>query len=244
MTPTISGGRQSDWLVVVCALIGIAATASLGVWQIERLRWKNVLIAKIEARTNAPPVGLDEAVRRMEGGDADYLRVRVRGAFVHEQEVRLFAVEGGAPGWFLITPLATATGPTVLVNRGFVPDKFEQPKSRPGSQPQGEVEITGLVRGSETPGLFTPNNDIDRRRWFWRDVGGMAHATFPSGRAIDDFLIEQEADRDARGMPRPGATRLALSNRHFEYALTWFGLAATLFVVTLFFLRSRRPGSL
>lgn len=237
---TDSARKAGDWLIVVCALLGIAVTASLGVWQVERLRWKDDLIGKIEARTHAPPVGLDEAIRRANAGDPDYLRVRVRGNFVHDEEMRLFTVEDSAPGWFLITPLTTEDGQTVLVNRGFVPDQLEKPETRPDSQPQGDVVITGLVRSPEEPGVFSPENDPDRRRWFWRDVMGMARATLPSGRVIDNFLIEQESSKDARGLPRPGATRLTLPNRHFEYALTWFGLAVTLFVVTLFFLRSRR----
>ena len=56
------------------------------------------------------------------------------------------------------------------------------------------------------------------------------------------FFVEQEAATGAPvpGVwPRPGVTDLKLANRHLEYALTWWGLAATLIGVYLAFAWTR-----
>jgi surfeit locus 1 family protein len=43
------------------------------------------------------------------------------------------------------------------------------------------------------------------------------------------FFVDAEASpENPGGFPKGGVTRLALSNRHLEYALTWYGLALTL----------------
>ena len=42
-------------------LAAFVALIGLGLWQLQRLEWKEGLIAKIEARTKAPPIGLEDA---------------------------------------------------------------------------------------------------------------------------------------------------------------------------------------
>ncbi len=44
----------------VATLLGIAALIGLGNWQMQRLAWKEGLIAAIAERTHLPPVPLDE----------------------------------------------------------------------------------------------------------------------------------------------------------------------------------------
>ena len=94
----------------VFALAALALLIGLGLWQLQRLQWKQGLIAEIEARTKAPPVGLAEALAlASKGDDPSYLRVRAAGRFDNDKEQHLYAIADGAPGWHLITPLATET---------------------------------------------------------------------------------------------------------------------------------------
>ena len=51
---------------------------------------------------------------------------------------------------------------------------------------------------------------------------------------IDSFAIE------GRDWPKGGTTRLNFTNRHLEYALTWYGLALTLLGVWFAFSLPRR----
>jgi surfeit locus 1 family protein len=218
----------------------LALLVGLGVWQLKRLAWKEGLIAHIEARSTAAPITLRQAVEVARNGDASYLRVRVEGRFLNDKERYLYALSDGTPGWEVITPLATDGGDRVLVDRGFVPDALRDPASRPQGQTEGVVAVTGLVRASETKDTFTPDNDPARNRWFWRDLTGMAGSMFPEGATgAAPFLLAAERSDVPGGWPQGGQTRLALSNNHLQYAITWFALAFCIVVIYAFYVRSR-----
>ena len=130
-------------------------------------------------------------------------------------------------------------GNVVYVNLGFAPQNIEEFEIAE-SDTASSVEITGLFRTAErvTPPASwfrTTDHSLDGL-WFVRDPILFAdHAgltTIPY--YIDSFAVE------GREWPKGGTTRLAFNNRHLEYALTWFGLAATLFGVWLAFSLPRR----
>ena len=67
-------------LLTAFAAGALAVLLGLGIWQLQRLQWKEGLIAEIEARTKAEPISLDEAVAlARKGEDVSYLRVRAEG---------------------------------------------------------------------------------------------------------------------------------------------------------------------
>ncbi|HEY7764359.1 MAG TPA: SURF1 family cytochrome oxidase biogenesis protein, partial [Aestuariivirgaceae bacterium] len=126
-------------------LAGLAVLVGLGVWQLKRLQWKEGLIAQIETRTKGEPITLKEATAMARvGRDPEYYRVRIDGRFHHARERYLYAVSDGMVGWHVITPLETADGDMVLVDRGFVPDMLRDPSSRPLGQVENVVTVTGI----------------------------------------------------------------------------------------------------
>jgi len=104
-----------------------------------------------------------------------------------------------------------------------------------------------LARKPEMAGAFTPPNDAAKNVWYWRDLPAMAAAALGSNDArLVPFVIDAELEpRNLGGWPRGGVTRLELPNRHLEYALTWYGLAAALVGVFAAFAvtRWRQPGA-
>jgi surfeit locus 1 family protein len=214
-------------------LAALAVLVGLGLWQIERLHWKEGLIAQIETRSKGPPISLEEAtVMAEERRDPSYWRVRVSGRFDHAKERYLFAASEGRGGWHVITPLKTVDGKTVLIDRGFVPDRLRDPSSRAEGEVEDLVTVTGIVRLPETPGLFTPDNEPEANRWFWRDLAAMAQSMF-EGDAVTPvpFFLEAEKSDVPGGWPEGGQTRLQLPNNHLQYAITWFLLAACLLAI-------------
>lgn len=206
----------------------------LGNWQLRRLAWKEGLIASIEARSKAPPVMLDEAAALWrKTGDVEYLRVRAKGRFLHDKERYYFAPEGGRTGWHVYTPLRTAGGRLLMVNRGFVPQAAKAPAARASGQIAGQVTITGLLRKPGRKGMFTPDNNLAKNAWYWRDLDGMLKSLGakdkPAGNGAYPFFLEAgPAAVPPGGLPRPGVTRLTIRNKHLQYAITWYGLALTL----------------
>jgi surfeit locus 1 family protein len=238
----MSGERMSANKLIGFTIVTLAALAllvGLGVWQLQRLEWKRGLIAEIETRTKAPPISLAEALAlTKEGDDPSYLRVRVAGRFQNDKEKHLYAIADGAPGWHLITPLVTEDGAIVLVDRGFVPDAMKEQATRPQSFVEDKTSVTGLVRLPESEGAFTPDTDLDRNRWYFRDLDGMARSMFGDRpQNLAPFFLEAEESGAPGSWPRGGQTRLDLPNNHLQYALTWFLLAICLLVIYAVFVR-------
>lgn len=234
---------RSLLLLTVLSVAAFAVLIGLGVWQLQRLHWKEGLIAEIAMRTKAEPVSLKEAVTRARAGeDMSYVRVRVDGRFDNGKERYLFAVSDGTPGWHVITPLTTPEGEVVLIDRGFLPDAFRDPVSRPQGELTDAVTVTGLARPPETQGLFIPDNDVEQNRWFWRDLFAMAKSMFGGGagtKGVAPFFLEAERSDIPGGWPLGGQTRLDLPNNHLQYAITWFALALCLVVIYVIYVRSR-----
>jgi surfeit locus 1 family protein len=221
----------------VASLIGLATLLSLGFWQLERMAWKEDLLAKIHARAYGEPSSLPADWKPARD---EFRRVRVAGKFLHDAETPVHGLapgQRGAPlqGFYLFTPLRLSSGTLVMVNRGFVPTELRDPASRPGSRPEGEVVVTGLVRAPEQPGWFVPENRPEEERWFIRDPQQFAAA---KGLSAAPFYIEAEAAGPGE-WPRGGQARLELPNNHLQYAFTWFGLAVTLVAVFVAFVRRR-----
>jgi surfeit locus 1 family protein len=238
----MSAAMQTKGLVGLTALTlaGLALLIGLGVWQLDRLEWKEGLIARIQARTQRAPMTLKEAIAlAREKRDPSYYRVGVDGRFHHASERYLYAVSDGRVGWHVVTPLETEGGDMVLVDRGFVPDELKDPSSRALGQVETVVTVTGLVRAPETQALFTPDNEPKVNRWFWRDLAGMARSMFPGGTIdVAPFFLEAEKSEVPGGWPEGGQTRLEIPNNHLQYAITWFLLGACLLIVYGVYVRS------
>lgn len=74
-------------------LVGLVGLVALGLWQLQRLEWKEDLIARVEARAKAAPITLAEAIGlARQGTDPSYYRVRVEGRFHHGKERYLYAL--------------------------------------------------------------------------------------------------------------------------------------------------------
>lgn len=227
----------------VFALAALVVLIGLGNWQMSRKAWKDALINQIEAGLRSAPVPLDEALRGWpcQAGQTcrfpEYARVRVHGRFEHDRERYFYAPDpSSGPGVHVYTPLVLEDGRRVMINRGYVPDQLRAPATRAAGQVQGTVDIVGLLRGQGEKALFTPENDPARNLWFWRDLGAISGCSGvprePSCASyVQAFVDAEAAPANPGGWPRGGATNLQISNRHLEYALTWYGLAAVLAVM-------------
>jgi surfeit locus 1 family protein len=236
-------------------IVGLSVIVSLGSWQMQRKAWKEGLIAQIEARRTASPLDVEAVVGAITASDpgeaglggsrgAEYLRARVTGRFLHDREQFYYAPHPKlGPGFHVLTPLEiTGQAPRVLfVNRGFVPEALKDRQKRQAGLVEGPTTVTGLVRLQGKTGSFTPANDPAKNLWYWRDIPALGRAAFPTGeRNILPFVLDAEAEpATPGGWPKGGTTEIKLPNRHLEYALTWYGLAATLAVIYLLFARGR-----
>ena len=195
-------------------------------WQVERRAWKLDLIATVDARVHAPAVPAPGPPDWAELSDADdaYRHVLAEGTWLRERDTLVQAVTELGSGYWVLAPLRTGAGWTVLVNRGFVPMGRTDPATVAASEPAGPVHVAGLLRPAEPGGGFLRRNDPAGNRWFSRDVAAIAAARGLAG--VAPYFIDAEAGPDPAALPVGGLTVVAFRNAHLLYALTWFGLAA------------------
>ncbi|MFG6413912.1 SURF1 family protein [Roseateles sp. DC23W] len=226
-------------LIVFTALASVGFVA-LAVWQVQRLGWKQDLIARVEQRLTAEPV----APPAGDVGKADeYRRLRLQGRF-EPGEVLVQANTELGGGYWVLAPLRLVDGRAVLVNRGFVPPAQRAPESR--AAPAGPVELVGLLRLTEPLGGPLRANDPAAGRWFSRDVAGIAAQLRVPG-PVAPFFVDESADpTQPQRSPRPGLTVVRFANNHAVYAATWAALAAMAAAAAGWLWREerRRPGTL
>lgn len=241
------------WPTVVTAL-ALSVLIGLGTWQWNRKAWKEDVIATIQARSKAEPIdartwaGLSCGQIDKVGlaHSCEYTAVRLTGAFDHASERHVYTgiakpAGGGAggQGYWIMTPFKLqGSGEVVAVSRGFVPEAMKQPAQRASGQTEGETTIVGLVREAEPRATFTGANDPAKNMWYLRNPGELFNGTSgPLGRP--QFFVDQLAPAPPGGLPASTAGRIDIPNRHLEYALTWWGLAATLIGVFVAFAAGR-----
>ncbi|HUR42617.1 MAG TPA: SURF1 family protein, partial [Aestuariivirga sp.] len=146
------------------------------------------------------------------------------------------------PAWDIVTPMVTTDGKLVLIDRGLAPDD-----GKPLFRPQGEVEVTGIIRGHDGKrGYFDLDNDPGSNMWSWWDVPAMLADT-PVALGVErvPFVLHLIPRVEQPGFPRPSAPAAVVSNNHLQYAITWFSLAGVLAVIAGLFIRGemRKSGA-
>ena len=235
---SLRGGLLGLAGVLLCGLF-----LSLGSWQLQRLAWKNDLVARVEARVNAapvaPPVVGEWSAVQANPAAHEYRRVTLHGDFLLADERLVQASTELGAGYWVLTPLRQPDGSLVLVNRGFVPSAARWQAARAAQRCAGPVTVVGLLRRSEPGGGFLRQNDPAGGRWYSRDVAALAAAAGLPPQAVAPFFVDAAAGAPCATAQGPvgGLTVLRFSNSHLVYALTWFALAAMTAAAVVFVFR-------
>ncbi|MFZ5671221.1 MAG: SURF1 family protein [Pseudomonadota bacterium] len=202
--------------LTLAAAAALAILCGLGAWQLQRLAWKQDLLARIAALHGAParPIGPVLAAAKAEDWAWTRVAVRCRPGPAGRDGVRNVVREGQIV-WRAVSLCRLADGPfdAILVDRGIVD----------GSQGAVQPPRIDLPPPALIEGVLAP-------------AGAISNAPIAADAPLV-LMVERETP------PAPGLTPSALppemSNRHLEYALTWFGLAAVLAAVYAALLRRR-----
>ena len=204
---------------ILMGLVGCAVLVSLGVWQVNRMHWKAGVLAEIESRIGAAPVGLPAAP---DPAADKYLPVTVSGRFTGDFVEVLHGIKGASPGVLVIEAFETEDGRRILVDRGFVEEE-----GRHTPRPPTAANVTGNLHWPQDATSSTPPPDAKTGLWFARDVAAMAAKlnTEPT------FIVAREPTGD--GITPVPVNTSTIPNDHWGYAITWFSLALVWAVMTL-----------
>ena len=230
--------RLPFWATLLTAT-GMVILCGLGTWQLQRLEWKENLLAQLETASTQPPVTGAVLVGNAPGGDLAYRPAAIYGLY---DNANAFLVgprtREGEVGYHLLTPLQIAEddGPhaTLLVNRGWV-------LAMPADKPAGFMTVRGLLRPQERANAFVPPNDPQKNEWFSVDLKQLAAEKKLQN--LLPYILYAEGEEPADPVMSVGAAYHppggpSLPNNHKQYAFFWFAMAGILAVIyALRFLR-------
>ncbi len=209
--------------LTVASGVSLVILLGLGTWQMQRLAWKQDLIARLETLKTAAPKPIAEVLARAERGETvDWIRVAAvceEPAAPRRDHVRN-AVREGQIIW-RVTSLCVLPAPSpyreILVDRGLV------------ASARGEVETPTVALSpiGSVIGVLAPAATLSK------DAAALTPADAPSLILMAERETPPPADIVAAPLP-PN-----LTNRHLEYALTWYGLAGALVAVYAALVRRR-----
>ena len=234
---------QRRWVVLLAAVLAVALTARLGLWQLDRAAQKNRLQAALESQMALPALPAAGLASDGAGAAAQLHRaVRLEGDWLAAQTVYLDNRQmNGRPGFYALTPLRLDDGSAVLVQRGWLPrDIRDRTLVAAAPPPAGRVQVQGRIAlaparlyefDGSASGPIRQNLELD------------AHAR-ETGLPLRPLMVVQEdgptpvSDGLLRQWPRPAAD----VHKHYGYAFQWFALSALILGLYVWFqlIRPRR----
>jgi surfeit locus 1 family protein len=214
--------------LTLATAIAFAILCALGAWQVQRLHWKQDLLARIDKLKTSPAVPLTSVLTaQAKPENLAWTRVSAECADVAGPPLPLvYGVRDGDMVWRAQAPCGIAAGPydMILVDRGVVPALTGQ-VSAPAKTFDAPRQVVGVL-------MLIKQLGGERAEVLKRYPGRKPAPLM--------LMVEREGPTPVGITPAPLPAEI--SNRHLEYALTWFGLAVTLlFIYAAMLWRRTRP---
>jgi surfeit locus 1 family protein len=215
------------WRETAITGVCVSILLGLGTWQVQRLHWKNGLIAELKQvyeRTDQQDLS-GGLLERVDQGRRGFAYGVVSGQFLKEEAILLGPRSlDGRSGYHLLVPLKIDDR-TLIVDAGWVSDLWNDTfRDRLAVLPT-DVRVRGLARKPDWS-RFTSRNSPENDLWFRADATEIAKAkNLPA-----PYVAILYADNISPPLPEvvmPEEKWLP-RNKHLQYALFWYALAAVM----------------
>jgi surfeit locus 1 family protein len=234
--------RPSEALLWLGVMMAVAATARLGLWQLDRAAQKTRLEQALNERTRMPPLPAPELARAPDAVEAQLHRHAVlRGRWLAKHTLALDNRPlHGRAGFIIVTPLELAPGDAVLVQRGWAPrDVHDRTRLPHFDTPVGDVQIEGRIAPWPSHRLELAGAEQGPIRQNL-DAAQLARDAGVAFRPLSLLQLDGPEARDAlvREWPVPSQDVW----KHHGYALQWFAISALIAGLTVWYrlIRPRR----
>ena len=186
-----------------------------------RLDWKLTLIKQINQ-------SLDSEPSEFNGTNLTNFRsIKFVGKIDYNNQIYLYSLnEKGAPGFDLINPIII-NDKLFLVNRGWIP------RNQKGKKFQlNDKNFTAILKEKSKFNYFKPKNDLENNYWFTLNDEDLNKFT---GKIFPNYIIYLNNRVNDKNYPLQKNITANISNNHLKYALTWFSLAISIFLIYLYF---------
>jgi surfeit locus 1 family protein len=222
------------WPIVLASGIGFIILLGLGTWQVQRLAWKNGLIAQVETSLAGDAVSLDQVLVNQDADqNISYTKIRESGHFLPHHDILVLTTANGGVAWSVVRAFVVKDSAHGIDAQVLLIECGKFPNQAPPPPPTGEVTVEGVVRlHPGYKGVFDPENNPDAKQWYWWDIPAMLK-TVPSNEVkVSGFAVSLLPNSPGTEGLIVEPPKVDLRNNHLGYAITWFGLAAALLVMT------------
>ncbi|MFZ4481168.1 MAG: SURF1 family protein [Rhodoferax sp.] len=230
--------RLKFWLITGSALLAMAATLSLGRWQLSRAAQKEARQASTDAGAALPKLSGQALAAQTDPMSQLHRSVLLRGRWLARHTVFLDNRQmNDRQGLYVVTPMQLeGSAAVILVQRGWVARNFLDRSILPKIEtPADKVEIEGRIAppparmfefGGPETGLVRQNLDLAR---FSAEMGVplLPVSVQQTGTASEGLLRE---------WPRVGSG----AEKNYGYAFQWFALSALITILYVWFQIVRR----
>ena len=186
-----------------------------------RLDWKLTLIKQINQSLDSEPSEFNGTNLK------NFRNIKFIGKIDYDNQIYLYSLsEKGAPGFDLINPIII-NNKLFLVNRGWIP------RNQKGKKFQlDDKNFTAILKEKSKFNYFKPENDLENNYWFTLNDEDLNKFT---GKLFPNHIIYLNNRVNDKNYPLQKNITANISNNHLKYALTWFSLAISIFLIYLYF---------
>jgi surfeit locus 1 family protein len=236
--------RRPAWWSVLLTVAGVALFARLGVWQLDRARWKETLQQRYVLAATAAPVPFD-SVAAAPPAQA-FPRVAVQGRYLADRVYLLDNPHHDALGGSQVFVPLVLPGQSrlLLVDLGFLPGGGNGRVPVLPPLPTGPVHLHGLYQPPPGTGLELGGNALSAQtHWpkttIYLDLDQVSQDLH---RPLYPRVLSLDTE-PASGYQRKHAFDFSSMPpaRHRAYAFQWFSLALAVLAIFVVLHRKRRP---
>jgi surfeit locus 1 family protein len=212
----------------------------LGFWQLRRAEQKEQLQSAFERGQQTTLTLTAENIEAVER----YQQVRAEGHYLPARQILLDNMPSaqGRPGYRVLTPFVLASGPVLLVDRGWIPMGNRDSLPSLGLEESART-ITGRIDQLPRPGLRMGEQRQEA------DEGWPQVLNFPEQATVEATLEQPVAPHillldpaNADGFERQWNIHSRFSpDKHIGYAVQWFAFAVC--AIVIFLIVSFKPES-
>lgn len=217
------------WIPTIATALMAILLFKLGLWQLDRAHYKQAVLDRMEQRANSNPYDLNELLRM--NADINDYPVRLQGRFLNDFNLLLDnRPHQQIPGYEVLTPLLVDNH-IVLVNRGWIAQGADR-----GTPPlipalEGEMTVTGRSQVPNPDFFVLKEDDYTRISWpFLIQKIDLEKSAPLFDYPMAPFILRLDPD-PASGFIREWHSHFMGPEKHYGYAVQWFGLFAALLMI-------------
>ena len=214
--------RRPTILTLILGAGCLATLLALGFWQLDRLAWKNALLAEVQERLDHLPDPLPKPILP----EWEYRPVSVVGSVIPNSWFHFPArTVNGEVGDVLMLLISQDDGRVIPLEHSVIAFGASLPPL------PSAIAREGVLRRPAVPGFFTPDNNLVANQWYSVDTSAMYTAAGVGQGGVDGYYV----------VARDWQPNFA--NNHLQYAITWLSLAGVFVVIFVLFHRKKKPTS-